>query len=147
MTSLIEYVATYLATKLAMTLSEDVVVIKMPDAPTRCICIYDDSYYQEIPSQVDAEVHFIRIRIRDASYLDALHLSMLAAGYMQTDDDNYPTTPIADIDTTGIINLASNFSVFCTVVRQPAVAARDDVNQANERVVEFTCKIITKKLS
>ena len=144
MKSLLEYIAEYLATKLSMVLAEDVFIVKMPESPTRCICVSELDNSVEIPPQVDASVHYIQIRVRAAAFLKCLQLATLAAGYMQTDSTDFPAHPLSDIDTTGIITFANDCSAYVNVISTPKAAA-DDVTQSKERIVEFTCKVITKK--
>ncbi|MBQ8627888.1 MAG: hypothetical protein IJ421_00245 [Prevotella sp.] len=146
MKTLLEYIVEYLAGKLNLVLSESAVIVKMPSEPTRCLCVYDDNFYSEVPPQVDASEHLIRIRVRDKTFLEALSFGTLAAGYMQTSDPQYPTVPLSAIDTTGIVDLAPDFSVAVSLVRKPTVVDAEDPTQSNERLVEFACKVISKKL-
>lgn len=144
MESLLECIAEYLALKLDKTLATDVVIIKMPAEPTECICISEAPSTLEIAPQIDARVHYIKVRVRAASFLKALNLATLAAGYMQTDDDDYPTKPLSEIDATGIVNFTETCSAYSNLISTPK-ATSDDLNQSKERIVEFLCKVITSK--
>lgn len=144
MKSLLECIAEYLALKLDKVLATDVVIIKMPSEPTECICISELQNILEVPPQVDAQVHYIKVRVRAASFIKALNLAALAAGYMQTDDVNFPTVPLSQIDTTGIVNFTDACPAYSNLISTPK-AANDDIDQSKERIVEFTCKLITSK--
>lgn len=147
MISLLGSIEEYLTAKLEDTY---VCYTQMPDKPEVCVVLYEDEpqygLQNLIPPQIDAEVHYIRIRIRHMTYNEAYMLAGLVCGFMQTDSPEYPAVQLSDIDTTGIINLSPEFSVQSLIVRNPRAVADEEPTQQGLRMVEFLCRVITKKL-
>lgn len=145
MKSLIEYVAEYLASKLHKVLAGNLFITTMPKEPVDCISIYEEEATTYVPAQVDAEVHFFRIRVRAKSILSALHTAQQIVGHLQTDSPDYPDKRLSEIDTTGILHLADDLDVYVELLQQP-VAIQDASVQSSERIVDLVCKMISKKL-
>lgn len=146
--NLLDSVSEYLNAKLPQY---TVTYTQMPDNPQVCISLYEDidtNLTQNlILPQIDAEVHYVRIRVRHTSFNEAYELAQLVSGFMQTDDAAYPGMSLSEIDTTGIINLAPTFSVQSIVVATPKVVTDDIAIQQGLRIVELTVRLITKKLN
>lgn len=126
-----------------------IVYTQMPDEPQVCICLYEDNTGLQtlIFPQIDAEIHYVRIRIRHTSFDEAYTLAQLTSGFMQTDNEAYPYVSLSEIDTTGIINLTAELSVQSLMVTTPKVVDDAAAIQQGLRMVEFTVRLITKKLN
>lgn len=144
MKTLLEYFAEYLAGKLKRVQAVDLFITQMPKTPVDCISIYEEAASTYVPAQVDAEVHYFLIRIRNKSVLSALHLGQQIVGHLQTDSPDYPEKSLADLDTIGILHLAENVDVYAELLQQP-VAVTDTSVQSSERLVDIRCKMISKK--
>lgn len=82
MNDLLEKLATYLATKMDMTLGQDVFYYEMPDAPDVCLLVQEVKNNNSTPAQIDAVERKIVVTTRAQSNKASDELAELAYRWM-----------------------------------------------------------------
>lgn len=140
-----EKLLAYLCRKAGYTAGVNAFMEFMPDAPEHAFCIITTDLKTFIPPQLQLDKQRYIIRTRHTSFARALAAAQRLCGHLLTDSAEYPSKPIAELDTTGIIQLDETNSILC-LLRQPPRKASDDFNQRQLRAVDFIVDI-TKQIT
>ena len=140
MTDLLEQVVRYLASKVGLTAGTNIFYNEMPDELDKCVLVQEVPTNETVLPQIDAEVHRLRIVVRDVSYTTALTLTELCWRWLLTDIQNYDLDKREDAN--GFITLLNGVKVMVTLYGNPVWYNTD---QQRRKYYNFYATVITKR--
>ena len=141
MTNLLSLVASYLASKLAMTAGTNVFYNEMPDEPAKCVLVQEiQNPSLSIHAQIDAEIHRIKVTTREESYQKSLALAQSCWRWLLTDSVAFSSD--TRVDTTGFVTLGDLATVQITLYGNPVWEKSD---QQSRKYYSFYATILTKR--
>lgn len=140
MIDLLEQVARYLASKTSLVAGTSVFYNEMPDDVNKCVLVQEVQTNGTVAPQIDAEVHRLRISVRESSNTAASNLAYTCWRWLLTDILNYDLDKRED--TTGFITLLDGSTVMVTLYGNPVWEKSD---QQRRKYYSFYAVVITKR--
>ncbi len=140
MTNLLEQLVLYISSHTDMIPGEAVFYNDMPDEPATCIAVQEQNSSAYVPPQVNAEVHAIKVVVRDVNNTNALVLAQRCWRWMLTDLEQYDTDK--EVDTTGFITLPDTSCIQVKLFGSPFWEKAD---QQGRKYFCFYAQIITSR--
>ena len=142
MTNLLDELVTYLASHVSLEPGVSACYNEMLDETTQCLLLQDIPTMTAVDSQIDAEVHRIRVTVRDASNAAAYLLAGKCYRWLLTDDLGYDTDHT--VDTSGFITMLSGTTISCQLLGNPVW---DKADQQGRKYYCFYAEVISPRMS
>jgi len=140
--NLLESIVTYLAQKTSMVGGTNAFYNSMPASPDICINVEEPKLSTPVNSQINAEIHFIKLSARGTTHNEAYDKACSMHRWLLSDEENIEGN-FDNVDTPGFITLDANLEVHVDLHGKPIL---ESIDQQGRKIYFFTATLITPRI-